>query len=434
MIDASWKFCGKCGHFLAPKLKDIPAKIRKLYKTPDKIRNSYDVTIRRLKEDRLKHIKDNVELKFALTIMEVNNGARAENGYDELYETERKAERWAEPLEQPRPVDMDHFKDIKFPIRPPVPVLKPLTHISYNVAASEDGAAPTSEDTNSPAALQEGDQPSKCWFWGEPKLSEPRPINALWHPSDPLQNPLPPEPAPEEVPVDESLALKQKEEANKLDMYKKLEAWPNIMGKRFRRCVHSMRGNLRLCDVNVVDFQDAGKIKFLTGLLDALLGDIQTTKNITHIVNQEQILYYNELEQFRAQVSASMLARSQNIESDSDTNLFSKKINWEDILSDGIEDNERDEIDILMKLRCRSLHVIELDFWYLIIFYREWKLLGEQIYNKWSKICDELSNKCIMQYNRVEALIYDTAARRIQEFCRAHVADRRKISSEKNEN
>lgn len=351
-IKKSWKFCGKCGSFLMPKLKSLPMKVRKISETDD-LRESYHRIVLGITEAQQKYKREKTELQFALTCMEVDNGLRTETCYDELLEKERGAARWAKPPDQHTPLDMSYFEDIVFPVRPPRPVLQPLTHIHYNKDTQEP------ESTFSGIGDEANDLPAqddtRCWFWGEPKLSAKVPINVVWN--QPQPKPPLPEPEPVEIPVDPMIFEKQQEEEEKRKLLIKLDSWPNVMGKRFRRCVNSMRGHLRMCDVNVIDFQQKGRMRFLTDLLESLLDDIHTTKNVTHIINQEQMLFYTELEEFRVKVSASLAATLEEAKSKDDITDSTLSIcpNWDSILATETEDKQRDEVDTIMKIRFNLL-------------------------------------------------------------------------------
>ncbi len=48
--------------------------------------------------------------------------------------------------------------------------------------------------------------------------------------------------------------------------------------------------------------------------------------------------------------------------------------------------------------------------------YRELKNTSEQVYNKWTDRVMDLSKLCISQHARMEAILYDNAARILQAF------------------
>lgn len=350
-INASWKFCGKCGAFLEPKLKQLPAARTKLREQTDELRDSFDNTMRSIKESRTQYKRDKSHLRCALTVMEVNNGRQTELGYDELLQTERAAGRWRKPVVEKTEIDMSHFKDITFPIRSPRPRLEPLKHTFYNTNVATD----EQENDDEESEAQEN-KSTQAWFWGEAKFSPKQTINTLW--THPEPEPPPPQPEPVEEPVDESIALRQQEEAEKAAMFQKLEAWPNIMGKRFRQCINSMKGNLRLCDIDVINYKQHGRIKFLNDLLEALLHDIHTTKNTAHVINQEQLLYFNELEEFRVKVTSSLTSALELTAQKSSPEAGAP--DWVTILATDAEDKQREEVDCIMRLRYLNFPVVSL--------------------------------------------------------------------------
>lgn len=382
-IIITWKYCGKCGAFLMPKMKALPATVKsKAHR--DAFKDSFNNTISAIKTSQMGYTREKQQLGYALTVMEVDNGLRTEDGYSQLQAGVRKKGVWEKPTPTTAPKkkernDESHYKPFTYPIRPPRRRVNPLNYSQHQQASEKEAAASSSKQGDSEATdrndeikqdekgepknkataeEERGEEkpgPSTAWFWGEAKFSDKVPINALWyHPRGP--QPPPPEPEPEPEPVDETAEMKAKEEKDIAMFLNKLDAWPNVMGKRFRGCVHSMRNSLKLCDVNVIDFQSRGRIKHLTGIIESLLHNIHQTKNTTHVINQEQMLFYSELEEFRIQITASLAGALNKFHTlDAETvssNMTTKSTQkWDLILSETVEDKQRDEIDTILRLR-----------------------------------------------------------------------------------
>lgn len=359
----SWKFCGKCGAYCnRGGVKNNRGE--------DIFRSAYGDVIKKVDESKLRFKSSRRSTTAVLAAYQVINGEKMESTLNVLKEDPIEKYKWKPPEIPTREVAEFDAENITLPIRPGRSEVKPL-HNHY-------------------LDQLEFEQKTVAILFEPPIVhAERKPIAALWNVPDDSRN------KEDATKVIQNQIVTVEEKApvsiDKPDdvLLDRLEKWPTEMGKRFRKIVYAMRGTLKRCDIDVVKFRQKQRLHHMKSILDELLENIYQAKATLQIVNDEHIMFYSEIEDARLQVLASLTSAMEAVSSASDV------IGGGAALVGMMEDRERDDMDAVLRLR-------------------ELKGTADQIFEKWTQRVTETMGKCVVQYNRFEALIYDTAARIIQ--------------------
>lgn len=343
----NWKYCGRCGSYL---LKSSSRTIKyQNNEIEEKLKNEFKSRISTIEQNRNRFRRDKKQMTFAVTFLEVDNGARVERSLNELHRKDCLKGVWEKPPKMQQSPKNTYYKDFDFPIQPPRPILEPLKHVQPNPSLqnSQDWAKSPAESS---------------WFWGEAKLDHPKPVDVLWNSPKPME--IPEEVVPAEI-IDEATATllkkkneKEEKEKEKSILMKKLEAWPNGMGKKFRQCVNSMKNTIQLCDVDILNYGSRDRIAHLNDILEKLLHDIHTSKTTMHIINEEQKVFYSEIDYFRIKVTDSLAAALKEYAATSSIPMGSGDTvgssiayqDWEHMLPE-VEEKQKEDVDSILRLR-----------------------------------------------------------------------------------